>query len=244
MKPRGEKMYCLTCKKLYSDTEEKCPHCGASPIPERCPECYVKLSAGEDVCKKCGCDIMRHIKEKEEKASYVAPSFKDKLKALPWYVKAGLPLALIVLIITAISAVGYIKLSRRAEAKYCSEMLITRAEESVDMITEMAGYYEDDVYNRDWISHIENAEKLRETHADKIKEMNSIKEPISYANRLVANSGDEELTSLADDVYYAYVACYSYVIGENGKYPHYLKNYNKLLAEYEEAVNKLKKAIE
>ena len=196
------------------------------------------------MCKKCGCDIMRHIKEKEEKATYVAPSFKDKLKTLPWYVKIGLPLVLVALIITVISAVGYMRLSRKAEAEKYAGKLISRAGQSMEMITEMAGYYEDDVYNRDWISHIENAEKLREKHADKIKTIDGAKEPISYANRLVANSGDEELSSLAEDVYYAYVACYSYVIGENGKYPHYLENYNKLLNVYEEAVDKLEKAIQ
>ena len=237
-------MYCLTCKNVYPDNKKKCPHCGASPMPERCPECYVKLPKGEEVCKKCGCDIKRHIREKEEKANYVAPGFADKLKALPMYVKIGLPIILIVLIIGVISTVGYINHSRRANAERYSKELITRSEKSMEMITEMAGYYEDDVYNRDWISHIENAEEVREKHADKIKTIDNSKEPISYANSLVADSGDEELSFLADDVYFAYTACYSYVIGEKGKYPHYLENYNKILAEYEEAVSKLKKAMD
>lgn len=237
-------MYCLICKKVYPDTEDKCPHCGALPIPERCPECYVRLSDGEEVCKKCGCDIRRYIKEKEAQATYVAPGFKDKLKALPLYVKIGLPVLLAVIIIVSISAVGYIKHSRRAEAVHYSEELISRAEQSIEMITEIAGYYENDVYNRDWISHIENAEKLREKHDDKIKVIDSAKEPISYANSLVEKSGDEELAPLASDVYYAYTACYAYVIGENGKYPHYLENYNKILKEYEETIDKLKTAIE
>ena len=196
-------MYCLTCKKVYPDTEEKCPHCGALPMPERCPECYAKLSEGEEVCKKCGCDIRKHIKEKEEKANYVAPGFKDRIKALPLYVKIGLPIVLVVLIAAIISTSGYIKYSRRAEAEKYSKELIIRSEKSIAMITEMAGYYEDDVYNRDWISHIENAEELREKHDDKIKSINSAKEPISYANSLVADSGDEDLSLLASDVYYA-----------------------------------------
>ena len=76
-------MYCLSCKKVYPDTEDKCPHCGASPFPERCPECYAKLWDGENVCKKCGCDIKRYIKEKEDMANYVAPTVKDKIKSLP-----------------------------------------------------------------------------------------------------------------------------------------------------------------
>ena len=45
-------MYCLTCKKVYPDTDDKCPHCGASPIPERCPECYTRLLDGADKALK------------------------------------------------------------------------------------------------------------------------------------------------------------------------------------------------
>ena len=236
-------MYCLTCKKVYPDTDDKCPHCGASPIPERCPECYTRLLDGADICQKCGCDIKKHIKEKEEKANYVAPGLKDKLRALPLYVKIGVPLVLIVLIIALVSLFGYIKHSRLAEAQRNCEELIVLSEDAVDMISEMALHYENDVYNRDWINHIENAEELREKHADKIKDINRTREPVTYTNDLVADSGEERLASLANDVYYAYTSCYAYVIGEKGKYPHYLENYNKVLSEYKTAVKKLKKEL-
>ncbi len=236
-------MYCIKCKKVFPDGDKACMHCGASAVPERCPECWAKLSEGEDICLKCGCDIPKYLKEKEEQASYVPPTLKDRIKELPRYVKIVVPSLAVVLIFIVVSVLGYINYSNTAEAKKHSETFVVRVETSMDMITEMAGCYEDDVYNRDWISHIENAAELREEHADKIDAIHEAREPVTYANELVAECGNDEISSLASDVYYAYTACYSYVIGEKGKYPHYLDNYNKLLDKYEDAVKKLKKAI-
>ncbi len=236
-------MYCLKCKKVFPDTENTCPHCGASAVPERCPECWAKLSEGEDICLKCGCDIPRYLKEEEEIASYVPPALKDRLKSLPRYIKIGVPVLTSVIIFIIYSVFGYINYSNTAEAKKRAETFVVKVETSMDMITEMAGCYEDDVYNRDWISHIENAAELRKKHADKIDAIHQEREPVTYANELVAECGSDEISSLASDVYYAYTSCYSYVIGEKGKYPHYLDNYNRLLDKYEKAVGKLKNAI-
>lgn len=236
-------MYCLKCKKVFPDTDKNCPYCGASALPERCPECWAKLSAGEDICSKCGCDFLQHIREKEQQASYVPPTLKDRIKSIPKYIKIGVPSFAAILIFIVVSLIGYIDYSHAAEAKKRSETFVVQADASMDMLTEMAGYYEDEVYNRDWISHIENAAALREKYADKIEAIHNAREPVTYAKDLVAECGNDEISSLADDVYYAYTACYSYVIGEKGKYPHYLDKYNKLLDKYENAVRKLEDAI-
>lgn len=237
-------MYCLNCKKTFPDGLETCPHCNAPARPERCPECWVKLAEDEKICTKCGCDIERYLKEKEEKANYVAPTLKDKIMALPLWLRIAVPTALAVVIILITGALLY---SGYADTKKAGELSVSFAEktdEAMEMITEIANLYETEVYDKDWINHIENATKLREKYADKIRAVRKAREPITYANSLVADAGDEEIAALANDVYYSYTSCYAYVIGENGKYPHYLEKYKKLYNKYKEATERLRAEIE
>ena len=79
-------MYCLNCKKIIPDGLETCPECGKSLKPERCPECWNKLEDTKSTCTKCGCDIDRYIKEKEEEQSTVEKTIWDRIKELPLWI--------------------------------------------------------------------------------------------------------------------------------------------------------------
>ncbi len=237
-------MYCLNCKKTFPDGLENCPHCNAPATPERCPECWVRLADDEKICTKCGCDIERYLKEKEEQASYVAPTLKDKIKALPLWLRICVPTALAVLVVLITGVFLYANYTDSKEAGELSVSFAQKTDEAMEMITEIAKLYETEVYDKDWINHIANATKLREKYSDKIRAVKKTREPVTYANSLVSDAGDEEIAALANDVYYAYTSCYAYVIGENGKYPHYLEKYQKLHDKYEQALEKLMEEIE
>ena len=237
-------MYCLKCKNIIPDGLENCPDCGTPTKPDRCPECWVKMEKEENICKKCGCDVERYLKEKEEDASKTDKGIFQKISELKLWIKITAISVAVLLIAGAIGVNAYLHYNAFGEAQKHCEDLISYSHDSMEMLTEMAELYESKVYNKDWLVHTENATKLRQDYKGKISEIEKTREPIIHANERVAKTGIDELSYLANDVYYAYSDCYAYVIGEKGKYPHYLDKYMNLLDKYEEAAKKLEKAIE
>ena len=236
-------MYCLNCKKIIPDGLETCPECGKSLKPERCPECWNKLEDTKSTCTKCGCDIDRYIKEKEAEQSTVEKTIWDRIKELPLWIKIAAPTFAAVLIAAIAGTNIYLDFRALAQAKAECLGLVEKADASMELIGEMAEVYDRRVYSKDWLKHTENASEVREDFKDEISKIDDMRQPIIYANETVAKSGDKKLAALSEDVYYAYSSCYTYVVGEKGKYPHYLENYEKLFKEYEKAVDKLEKEL-
>lgn len=237
-------MLCTNCYRKIDDNAKVCPRCNA-PVDRsiiRCPECWNKLPAGTKICDKCGSDIERSIKEKEEIRSYRMPTFVDKLK------KMSLKLKVITVSLVAVIIIVSVVFSTISSARQKEQLSVLAAEytlftdDAINRITEIAKLYEEEVYTKDWITYIESAENLRETHKDEIEEIRKFREPVSHRRNKI-KAVDTEAGTLADRVYYCYSNCYGYVIGETGKYPNYLKNYESLVDEYKKAVDELEKYI-
>ena len=237
-------MLCHNCNKKISDSEEFCPYCQSVIDFQRCPECWTKLPVSQEFCHKCGCDIEKAREERARRDSYTEPTFKDKIAKLPLWIKAGVPAAFGIIVVLTVGILLYLSSAAKQEAKEISREYIESANDAVDKITEIAELYEENVYGEAWLDHVKSAQELREEHADKISAVKKTREPISYFNDQIESTGNDEIAVLAEEVYYCYTACYGYVIGENGKYPQYLKNYNIHLEKYKEAVEKLENAIE
>ncbi len=236
-------MICHNCNKKISDEDKVCPYCQSVIDAQRCPECWTKLPVSQKVCHKCGCDIEEAREARAKKDSYTEPALKEKIAKLPLWIKAGVPAAVGIIVVLAAGILLYMSSAAKREAVEISKEYIASANDAVDKITEIAELYEENVYGEKWLEHVKSAQELREEHADKISDAKKTREPISYFNERIANTGNDEIAALADEVYYCYTSCYGYVIGENGKYPQYLKNYNVHLEKYKEAVEKLENAI-
>lgn len=237
-------MKCYNCNKKISNEEKICPFCKVQIDMQRCPECWTKLGIEEKICSKCGCDIEKYRKEEEEKANYKEPTIKEKLASLPLWKKI-LPFAILVVVVfVVLSVAGYLSFTKSRNAKQIAGEFVEYTDAALEKMGKIAEAYENSVYGDDWLNHIENAQKLREKYKTEIAEMKETREPVAYFNSRVKEAGDEEISRLAKEVYRAYNACYSHVISENGKYPHYLSDYKKLVKKYEKAVGKLKKEID
>lgn len=231
-------MICNNCKMEIEDGIKVCPHC-SQEIESRCPSCWAKLGDGENICQKCGCNVSEYIKESEEIRNYAPPTLSDKIKKLPKWLKisAVSMLAVIIILSIVISAVNAQR--RNEKAGHASYEMAVMANGAMEMISSLAESYEKEVYQKDWITYIELAEELREKNKDKINEIKKLREPISYRRDVIKANGSSKAGEIADKVYFCYSECYGYVVGENGKYPNYLKKYNKLAENYEKAVEEL-----
>ncbi len=231
-------MICSNCKMEIEDGIAICPHCNKK-TENRCPNCWAKLKEGENICVKCGCNVSEYIKESEEIRNYTPPTLADKVRKLPKWLKISIPavLALIIAVSIAISITNAQK--RSEEAKTASHEMVVIADGAIDMISSLAQSYEDEVYSKDWITYIESAQALREKSKEIIDEIKKTREPISHRRDVIKALGGSKAGALADRVYFCYSECYGYVVGENGKYPNYLKKYNELVEEYEQASEEL-----
>ncbi len=225
-------MYCLNCKKKVDDGPIICPECNKPLKPERCPECWTKLDG--DICSKCGCDIPRYIKEKEEEYTKqkAHASKRDKIKSLPLWIKILVPVLVLAVILGGVLNLYYRDYRRNKEAGALAFEMIEKTDAAIEEISKIASYYEAEVYDMDWLNHVENAAKVREKYKDEIDSVKRSREPIVYANNLVAKTGSKKYPQLCEKLYYCYNECYAYVVGEKGKYPHYLENYNELVEDY------------
>lgn len=239
-------MQCSNCNRIINDDEKICPHCNAKVDKNiiRCPQCWAKLTAGTEICNKCGCNIPKRLKENEEIAGYKAPTMWDKLKAVSIGKKIAAAAVLLIIAAAAIviSVVNYN--TKVQKLRVLTDEYIDMADKSIDGITNIAEHYENDVYNKDWITYIEAAQALRDEYKKEINEIKKTREPLNHKRNSINALGNEKAAALADKVYYCYTDCYGYVIGENGKYPNYLKKYLRLVEEYNEAVKSLREVTE
>ena len=238
-------MLCQNCNRSIAEGVKTCPYCNAKIDNKiiRCPNCWTKHESGTEICGKCGCNIPKTIKENEESANYRAPSVWDRIKVLPLWVKISVPSIFAVILAVCVVFAVSIHISNAAKVAELTEEFLTMAEDAVDSITVIAEHYENDVYNKDWITHIETAQELREKYAPQIEEIKKTREPVGYGRDRIKELASERVCTMADDVYYGYVECYAYVIGENGKYPHYLKKYMELIDDFNLSVKELKEEI-
>jgi len=238
-------MQCQNCNRSIEDGTKICPYCNAKIDSKiiRCPSCWTKYPSGTEVCERCGCNIPKTKKENEESANYKEPSLWDRIKALPLWIKISLPSVFAVILAACIGIAVATHVANTAEVCKLTEEFLNMAEDAVDSITIIAEHYENDVYNKDWITHIETAQELREKYASQIEEIKKTREPVGYGRDRIKELASKRVCELTDDVYYGYVQCYAYVIGENGKYPHYLDKYMKLIDDFDLSVKRLKKEI-
>lgn len=238
-------MHCLNCNRKIPDGEIVCPFCKAdiTGSDNRCPDCWTKLEKDEKICPKCGINVEEARKEREDIANTKKTSLIKKIKRIPRGIKIAAVSFLAVLVIVLV-AVGIFRAnSATAKASVLARDYISMAQEAMEDINELALLYENEVYNEDWIMHIESARKLREDKADKIKEIKATREPMEYFQAQIRATERKEFIEYSDDMFYGYQKCYAYVVGEVGKYPHYYDNFKKLLAEYEKAEKELEKLI-
>ncbi len=231
-------MICKNCKKEIEDGISVCPYCNTE-TQNRCPNCWAKLGEDKNICSKCGCNVSEYIRECEEILSYTPPTLFDKIKKLPKWLKISVPafLAFIIAVSVVISVSNAQK--RQEEIKTASHEMVVLADGAIELISELAQSYENEVYSKDWITYIESAQALREKSKDKTDEIKKMREPISHRRDVIKALGEKKAGSLADRVYFCYSECYGYVVGEKGKYPNYLKKYNKLVEKYEQATEEL-----
>jgi len=238
-------MHCRNCNKKIPDGEKICPFCkvDTSISDNRCPDCWAKLEKDEKTCPKCGINIEEARKARANIANTKKTSLIQKIKKIPRGVKIGIVAFLVILVVGLIAVCTFRANSAAAKASALAQDYITMSQEAMKDINELALLYENEVYNEDWIMHIESARKLREDNADKIKEIKATREPMEYFRAQIRATDRKEFIEYSDDMFYGYQKCYAYVVGEVGKYPHYYDNFKKLLAEYEKAEKGLGKLI-
>lgn len=238
-------MHCRNCNRKIPEGEKKCPFCNVDTENSeiRCPDCWARLEKGEKICPKCGIDIEEAKKARQDIATQKKSGFTQRIKKLPRSVKIGM-VSLVVIVCVAVASISYfLSQSAISEAASLAEDYIVFADEAMKDINELALLYENDVYNEDWILHIESAKELREKNADKFKKIKATREPMEYFQARIRQTECKEYIEYSDDMFYSYQKCYAYVVGEVGKYPHYYDNFKKLLAEYEKAEKELRKLI-
>ncbi len=238
-------MLCQNCNRSIEEGTEICPHCNAKIDKKaiRCPNCWTKHDQGTEICYRCGCNIPETIKENEENANYKAPTLWQRIKGLPPLLKVSVSTTVIAFAAMAVFLGITTHIENKAHVATLAKNYIAMTDSAVDSITVIAQHYENDVYNKDWITHIETARELRQKYAADIEMIEITREPVGYSRDRIKEIASKRVCELADDVYYGYVECYSYVIGENGKYPHYLNNYKKLTEKFHLAVKALEEEV-
>ncbi len=234
-------MLCTKCKKEFSDSLSVCPHCNEQFDYKRCPKCWTKLASNATDCHKCGCNIEKTLKQNEEIANRKEETPVDKVKALPLWIKIAIPVLFAILCAGILVQSMVSKNKARTEAASLALEYIEEIDATQEQINFMATIYENEVYAKDWLMHIDAAKELRRVYAQDIQRIKDDREPVKSQYKKIEALGADEISTLAKDLYLAYNNCYSYVVGENGKYPNYLKNYNKILDEYNDTKKELKK---
>lgn len=239
-------MICSACKKELPGGSTKCPHCNAEVNTEerRCPNCWARLGEGVEHCPKCGCDIKERLKEIDEEKNAVQPTFADRIKQLPKWIRIMVPAVIVALILIFASVGIYSTVSDRAEAARLADDYVISVNLALDNITKLAQAYEDMVYKKSWLDHTGSAAAIREVYAEEISLIQRTREPVYYSKTRIEKLGNKKISVAVNMMYESYTKCYNYVIGENGKYPGYMKEYKRLLGEYEKTVKALKKEIE
>jgi len=227
-------MICTKCNKEFSDGLNVCPHCQNKMDYIRCPKCWNKLDSDAKECDKCGSNIDEVLRQNKEIAQYKEKTVIDKVKTFPLWLKIAIP-AIVVILCVALAVSGWVS-TKKAQTK-AAELVVEYTEELetyIDEITFIAQIYETDVYSKDWIQHIEAAKTVRRLYEEEIKSIQSSRQNLDYKRKQIQALGIEEFSTMANNAYYTYTDCYTYVINENGKYPNYLKNYKKLLKEFKD----------
>lgn len=231
-------MICKYCKKEIEEGIKTCPYCNKE-TENRCPNCWSKLADGEDICQKCGCNVSEYIMETEKIRSYTPPTLADRVKKLPNWLKIGIPVLVVIIIIALMITAITSTQQKKEELKVVTHEMLVMTDGAIEQISSLAESYESEVYSKDWITYIESAQTLREKSKDKINEIKKTREPVSHRVDIIKSLGSTKAGKLADKVHYCYRECYSYVVGETGKYPNYLTKYNKLVEEYKKAAEEL-----
>ncbi len=238
-------MVCSNCNRTITTGTEVCPHCKAKINPDivRCPECWTRLNSAQDICPKCGCDVAKTLEEREAQANVRRETTLDKIKKLPLAVKIAVPVAIAAIIAGVVSYNVSKQAAINEEIVSLAEDYTDSSDGTLEKITEIAELYEFNVYDRDWIMHLETSKAFMEEFEDEIAEIKGDREPINHLRSQIKDLSGNKIDELADMVYYTYADCYGYVIGENGSYPGYMKKYNKLLDKYKKAVKAFNKEI-
>jgi len=238
-------MQCPNCNIMIDDNVQICPYCHAKVDKDiiRCPQCWAKHKKGTEICTSCGCNISQTIKENMEIANYKKPTIREKISAISIKKKISVLVALVIIAGVIIAGTITSNNIKKEELRTLSYELIELSDDAIDKISVIAEYYENDVYSKDWITYLEAAQSLRELHTDEIEEIKKTREPINHKKNQIVAVGNQEAAELANKVYFCYTSCYGYVIGENGKYPEYLKKYQKLVEEYTKVKTQLKELV-
>lgn len=232
-------MLCTKCNKEFSDGLSVCPHCKEEFDYKRCPKCWTKLAADATDCHKCGCNIEKTLRQNEEIANFKEETAADKVKALPLWIKIAIPVLVVALCAGVFIQSMVSKDKVQTEAAELALEFVEEIDATQEQINFMATIYEKEVYAKDWLMHIDAAKELRRVYAQDIKRIKDDREPVKAMYKKIEALSAGEISSLTKDLYFAYNNCYSYVIGENGKYPSYLKNYKKILEEYDDIKDEL-----
>ncbi len=239
-------MICSNCSGVIPNESKVCPFCNAKvdPTEKRCPSCWAKLSENEIKCKKCGCDIIKHEQEIIEFQKEQNVTLKDRIKKIPLWIKIAVP----VLILATIISVILVQTNKRSEIERelleISEDYVVSVDIAEGNIEDMAKVYRDMVYGQSWLDHTGSARAVREVYSDEIKAIRKERQNINYIKKKFQDFGEDSLSTLAEDVHRKYKKCYSYVIGENGKYPEYMQEYRVLEKDLEKSIEEMRKEIE
>ena len=238
-------MVCLNCNRTIPNDTKVCPHCKAKVNPDiiRCPECWTRLTSIKDICPKCGCDVSQALAEREACANEVEETAWDMIKRLPLAFKIAVPVVIVAIIAAAVIYYSGKQAAINEEIVSLAEEYTDSSDGTLEKITEIAELYEFNVYDRDWIMHLETSKAFMEEFDEEIGDIKDDREPIEHLRTQIKELSGSKIDKLADEVYHTYADCYGYVIGENGSYPGYIKKYNKLLDKYEKAVKAFNKEI-
>lgn len=239
-------MICSNCSGVIPNESKICPFCNAKvdPSEKRCPSCWAKLSENETKCKKCGCDIEKHEQEIIQLREKQNVTLKDRIKKLPLWIKIAVPVLIFAIILSVILVQINNRNERERELLEISEDYVVSVDIAEDNIEDIAKVYRDMVYGQSWLDHTGSARAVREDYADEIKAVRKERQNINYIKKKFQNFEGESLSHLAEDVHRKYKKCYSYVIGENGKYPEYMQEYRALEKDLEKSIEEMRKEIE
>lgn len=238
-------MMCPSCSRIIPDGSENCPYCksGIDKDILRCPSCWAKLHPGVKICTKCGCDVDKTISEMEEREKAGKVTLADKIKKLPLWFKIVVPVLVIAIIAGVCIYSLNLKNKRTLQAVELAEDYIVSVDIATARITKLAQVYKDMVYDQSWLDHTGSAHAVRDVYSQEISNVEKARVPLSYTREEIEKTGVENISKKVNAVYKNYTRCYGYVIGEKGTYKNYMTGYKKLLKEYEESLDKLRKEI-
>ena len=239
-------MICSYCNRVIPDGSQTCVYCNTRVdlSLKRCPDCWVRLEDNQKTCHNCGCDVDVRLEEIHRQSQYKVPTLWEKIKKFPLWIKIAIPVLLIALTVAMFVYSVAEEKARLNEAVSLAEDFVVAVEISMGDVTKLAYAYENMVYDQSWLDHLGSATAVRDVYKDEISVAKKARELVDYNRNQVVGCGNVEISVAADEVYRNYTSCYGYVIGEGGTYPEYMDGYNKILKEYNKAVENLKLIIE